>query len=84
MSVREPREQEYAAIFEETYTSLQQRRKIDPAFTIDDIRGFLRALYEQEGNDWEGRGPVYDTFISATIAAYERMMVEWKAELGQG
>jgi hypothetical protein len=33
-----------------------------------------------DGADWLGRGEVQDITMAATIAAYEQVIAQWKAE----
>jgi len=72
----------YEAAFEETCTRLAIRRKTDPTFTIEELEGLLHTAYVAEGNNWTGRGAVHEITQSATIAAYEHTLAEWRAERG--
>jgi hypothetical protein len=75
------RDVKYGEIFEEELRGLQRRRELDPHCTVEDIRGVLQHLYIMDGADWYGRGDVQDITIAATIAAYERFVTQWKAEI---
>ena len=68
----------YTRIFEQEIRGLERRMKADPLCTCADLEGILRNLYITEGADWEGRGDLQDTIISATIAAYEYFITELK------
>jgi hypothetical protein len=46
--------------------------------TIEDIESLLKSLYKLDGDDWLGRGEVQDIVMSATLAAYEHFIAEWK------
>lgn len=70
----------YRQVFEEELTGLKRRKDHDPSCTISDISGTLHHLYIMDGNDQGGRGPVQDTTMAATIAAYEHFIAEWKKE----
>lgn len=70
----------YQHVFEEELRGLERRRANDPSCTIQDVEGILKNLYIMDGNDLEGRGPVLDVSLSATIAAYEHCISEWKKE----
>lgn len=72
------KDEKYTETFDETIRGLEARRRISPAFTREELRGILKALYEQEGNDWGGRGPLQDVILDATIAAHEHFLAEWK------
>ena len=76
-------EEKYKQVFEEELLGLERRRAHDPSCTIADIEGILKNLYIMDGNDWIGRGQVQDTTLSATIAAYEHFISEWKKECAQ-
>jgi hypothetical protein len=71
----------YTEIFEEELRGLERRRASDPHCTPADIEGTLKHLYIMDGADWIGRGRVQDMTMSATIAAYERFIASWRAEL---
>jgi hypothetical protein len=70
----------YRQAFEDELIGLQRRRENDPACTIDDIEGILKNLYIMDGNNWDGRGETTQLALSATIAAYEHFIAEWKKE----
>ncbi len=71
----------YEQVLEEEKRGLERRRQHDPNLTIDDIQGILDNLYINDGNNWEGRGPLADVVFAATIAAYEMYIEEWKKEI---
>ncbi|MCR5291078.1 MAG: hypothetical protein K6E51_13880 [Treponema sp.] len=70
----------YDEIYEEEIRGIERRRQQDPNLTIDMLEGTLQALYNIEGDDWEGRGPLRDEMISAQIAAHEAYIAQWKKE----
>ncbi len=70
----------YDQVLAEEKRGLERRRQNDPTLKIEDIQGILDNLYISDGNNWEGRGPLADVVISATIAAYELYISEWKKE----
>jgi hypothetical protein len=74
------REAKYEETLQEELRGLKRRREADPACTAEDLEGTLRHLYHMDGADWIGRGEVQDIILSATIAAYELFISEWKAE----
>jgi hypothetical protein len=73
-------DEKYRKEYEEELTGLERRRKNDPSCTIEAVTGILKNLYIMDGNDWCGRGPVQDTSLQATIAAYEHFISEWKKD----
>lgn len=69
----------YTYIFEEEMRGLKRRKAHDPGLTVDELKGILNSLYVSEGSNYEGRGPIGDITIAATIAAYERFIIDWEA-----
>ena len=67
-------------IFEEVLRGLTLRRESDPDCRIEDIERVLNNLYIRDGADYEGPGNLQKVNTSATIAAYEHFIAEWKAE----
>jgi hypothetical protein len=72
----------YAETFEREIRGLRRRRESDPACTAADLEGTLRHLYNMDGADWGGRGGLQDAVMAATIAAYEHVIAQWRAETG--
>jgi len=70
----------YKQIFDEETIGLTRRREADPNCKIEDLEGILKNLYIMDGADQGGRGPLQDTIMTATIAAYEHFIASWKAE----
>ena len=77
------RDAKYEEVLEQESLGLERRREADAGLTIADIQGQLKHLYNMEGSDWAGRGELQDIVLAATIAAYERFIASWKAELGE-
>jgi hypothetical protein len=73
----------YQSIFDDETRGLFRRREVDPGCKVEDLEGILKNLYIMDGADWGGRGALQDTIMAATIAAYERFIANWKAELGK-
>jgi hypothetical protein len=71
----------YTKTFEQEVRGLIRRREADPNCGPADAEGILQGLYVMDGADWLGRGEVQDITMAATIAAYEHIIAEWKAEL---
>jgi pimeloyl-ACP methyl ester carboxylesterase len=80
MSFDDWQQQKSAQVFEQTFLQVQQRRQTDSGFTIGRLDGLLQTEYVNQGNDWVGRGTVEHIVRSATIAAYEVALAEWKQE----
>jgi hypothetical protein len=74
------RDIKYDEVFEQERRGLLRRRELDPACTVADLEGVLQHLYHMDGADWTGRGEVQDITMAATIAAYEHIIAQWKAE----
>ncbi len=68
----------YAEVLEEELRGLERRIQNDSSCTLESVQGILSNLYIHEGNNWEGRGRLQDVVLSATIAAYEQFIAEWK------
>lgn len=79
MSATDWRDAKYDEVYATTLRGLERRRQHDACFSVSDAQGVLEHLYIQDGNDWIGRGELQDVILSATIAAYESFITEWKA-----
>ncbi|PKL07249.1 MAG: hypothetical protein CVV53_00455 [Spirochaetae bacterium HGW-Spirochaetae-9] len=77
------REQKREEVLESMLRGLENRRRIDPEFTLADARSALEHQYILDGNDWLGRGELGDIVTSATIAAYELFIAAWQAEIAR-
>ncbi len=75
--------QKYAEIYEATCAMVRHRRRSDPAFTMDSLRGLLRTAYAGEADGWPGKTTIETLSDSATIAAYEAMLHQWQEEMEQ-
>jgi hypothetical protein len=71
------REIKYNETFEQEVLGLE-RRRASTSCAIEDIEGLLNHLYKLDGDNWIGRGEVQDIVMSATIAAHEHFLAEWK------
>ena len=79
-ATEEWRDTKYTETFEQELRGLYRRRAADPSCQIADIEGTLKHLYIMDGAGWGGRGELQDTIMSATIAAHEHFITQWKAE----
>ena len=70
----------YDEVFDALYRYLEEKRRTDPSFTPDHIRGFLKDAYVRLGNNWTGKGTLFETTQNATIAAYETFLANWTAD----
>ena len=75
------RDIKYTETFEAELRALERRRQADPNCKIADLEGILKHLHIMDGAGWAGRGEVQDTVMAATIAAYERFIAQWKADV---
>jgi hypothetical protein len=75
------RDKKYDETFAQELVGLERRRAGDPACGVEELRGQLKHLYVLEGHDWEGRGELAHIALAASIAAYERFIAAWEAEL---
>jgi len=73
-------EGKYRQVYEEELIGLRRRRERDPELTVTNIEGTLKNLYIMDGNNWEGRSEILQAAVSATIAAHEYFISEWKKE----
>ena len=74
-------ERRYWEVYASEYEQIQQRRRTDPDYTIERLRGFLKDAYQRQDNDWLGQGALYDATQGAIVAACEAVLAEWQAEL---
>ncbi|EPF27836.1 hypothetical protein C5N99_11590 [Treponema medium] len=73
-------DKKYQEVFDDETRLLVRRRAADESCTIDDIQGILDSLYVLDGNNAEGRSSVQQIVLSATIAAYEAFIHQWRKE----
>jgi hypothetical protein len=71
----------YDEVFDALYRYLEERRCTDPNFTPAHIKGFLKDAYVRLGNNWTGKGALFETTQNATIAAYETFLANWTADM---
>lgn len=71
----------YDRTFDKICQTTEYRMAHDPSFTLNDLKAMLESERIRLGNDWDGRGSLYHLTASATIAAYEHLMVEWEHRL---
>lgn len=67
-------------LFDDEIRVLTRRRKNSKDCSIEDLQGTLDALYILEGNNIGGRSKVHEIALSASIAAYEKFIEDWKNE----
>lgn len=73
-------EKKYREVFDDEMRFLARRRSADASCTIDDLQGILNSMYVLDGNNAEGRSSVQQIVLSATIAAYEAFIHQWRKE----
>jgi hypothetical protein len=81
MHLKEWRELKYEETFEQELRGLERRRSATSC-AIAEIEEQLESLYKLDGDNWIGRGEVQDIVMSATLAAYEHFLAEWRREDG--
>ncbi|MGL4987006.1 MAG: hypothetical protein ACRC5H_07720 [Treponemataceae bacterium] len=74
-------DEKYIHVYEEELRGLYRRREYDSNLHVEEIEKILKNLYICEGNNQEGRGAVGDIVCTATIAAHEFFIAEWKKEI---
>ena len=80
MSTVEWRESKFREVFDTVYATTKYRKTSDQDFHIKDLERLIAGLYAHEGDNQGGRGGVADIVSSATIAAHEQVLAEWKKE----
>ncbi|HUW81588.1 MAG TPA: hypothetical protein VMZ31_02180 [Phycisphaerae bacterium] len=75
------KDHKYDEVFESTCAYVAMRRQTDPSFSIETLEGLLETQCTYQGQGWDGMGEMGLIVTSATIAAYEHMLVEWRKEL---
>lgn len=70
----------YTQYFDDELRFLERRREQDPSFSPDVLEGTLKALYQIDGDNWEGRSSVAQCALDAQIDAVEKFLHEWKKE----
>ena len=69
-------DERYDETFESVHHSLSEMLRVDPERAEPYIRGILKGLYINQGNDWTGRGVICNSGLNASIAAYESILAE--------
>jgi hypothetical protein len=67
-------DEKFAQVFDGELRMLARRFAHDPASSLEDVEMQLKGMYHNQGNDWEGRGPLSDIVLAATVAAYEEFL----------
>ena len=80
MTVDDWQQQKHDEVFEQTCVQLEMRRRIDPSFALANLTAILEGLYVRQGNDATSQGGPGGIVQSATIAAHEHILAEWRKE----
>lgn len=64
-------EELYSKNYNDMQKSLESRFAQPSSTALEEISGLLNHYYVYQGNNWEGRGPVQDVCIEATIDALQ-------------
>ncbi len=70
--------EKFKEVFDDELRVLNRRVQHDKNCTLWDIQGTLDSLYILEGNNHSGRSKVNEISLSASIAAYEQFIEDWK------
>ncbi len=73
-------EERYQLVFENTMNSIEALISMNNITCVEDFERKLDGLYFNQGSDQHGRGMLFDTMISAEIAAYEEALLKYKKE----
>ncbi|MBD3305775.1 hypothetical protein GF339_05275 [candidate division KSB3 bacterium] len=76
-------QKKYAEVFEDVCESLTYQRRINPHFSIAELKKRLEDKYTHQGQNWIGKGVVAEITDAATIAAYEHILAEWQQEVSE-
>lgn len=71
-------ERRYKIIFDNTYLTTKEKLEMDSNYTLENLESLLECLYSNQGNDWLGRGEIYEVSIKAQIAACEVLLEEYR------
>ncbi len=63
--------------YDKIYYTTKDQLENDPNYTYEHLKAFLESLYVHEGNDWYGRGELFQVKINARIAAVQTLMDEF-------
>ena len=80
MFIYDFKDKKYNEIFDSIYNSLCEQKENYPSYKIEHLEKFLESLYFNDGNNWAGCGDKKDISDSASIAACELLVCEWKEE----
>ena len=75
-------EELFQRVLESRLLLLEERRRKDPDFSVEDVEKVLSDSYRRQGLGWAGKSPVQEITEAATVAAYEIFLSRWKEEEG--
>lgn len=73
----------YDDTFEKIYKDLKYQLSHDERYGIEDLEKLLESMYVYEGQDWIGRGGIKAIVNSATIAAINKVLIEYREEISE-
>lgn len=73
-------EEKYKEVFDNIYYGLKSQYASNVEQGIINLERQIEDLYVFEGSDWLGRNDLKAASISATIAACETLLLEFKAQ----
>lgn len=71
-------ERKYSECFDDEVRLLTRRREMDTSFTPEVLEGTLKALYQIDGDNWEGRSSIAQMQLDAQIDACEKFLHDWR------
>lgn len=70
-------EDRFSEAYDKIYYSVKDQLLHDQRYTYAHLLAFLDSLYIHEGQDWYGRGELFQVKINAQIAAAETLKDEF-------
>jgi hypothetical protein len=68
----------YEEAFDAMYNAMMYRKKHEPGFTKQSLKELLCSMYQNEGDNWIGRGEAVQLKLHAGVAACEAVLHEWE------
>ena len=65
-------------IFDNVFYNTKMQAIKDPEFTLNKLEALLNSQYEREGQNPDNSGSANAINISATIAAFDAVLAEWR------
>lgn len=65
-------------IYDIVYYNTMKLKEKDPDFTPEKLESLIDTESNRQGNNWHVGGSVNEISITATIAAYQTVLSEWR------